>query len=618
MKTCKILLLICSIFLLSIAFSYIVSADTCVSIRTSSDTPQIDGCIPQVELNKTLWDEWAEEWSEYSEDFDVEDIVIFNISVVIPEDSCSLCTINISDNLLAGLWYLDDSTDAVVIRDGESTTFTDAEPNIVGSYDVGTLIFWNESTSFLSTPLNESTEIYIEFEAMVTQCGDLTNTLNVTGSVCETESTIVADFTYSPNNPYVGDIVSFMDRSNGSIISWSWTFGDGSSSDSRNPTHKYDFIGSYPVSLQVTDGTNYDRETKTITIRSVSGRDIDIIRPKPPKYPNDPYTVPEMYQLLRFDKIPVSYSNMRIAFIDTGYTSRSYENIDLSKILGYKHPDLASISDNNGHGTWISYAICYGVNEKMPNVDVISIRVFDDKGGCSFKQFLDVLDLVETLNIDVVSFSGGYIGNNEDIICKKIQDLKNSGIIFISAAGNEGPSSSTILNPAASNDVIGVGAIDPMKTILELIDDVVTDWSSRGPVPNISPKPDCVSPGESILGPWLNDDLVVSGTSMSTPFIATGCAGIYSNNKGLLDFVDLLFFWDGGSTKSNFIESSVAESCYDKGDQNSYGYGIPDFEKANNILFWKCIIAIIIFIVIICLIVGIIIYLYHRKNKKKQ
>lgn len=50
--------------------------------------------------------------------------------------------------------------------------------------------------------------------------------------------------------------VSFNDQSNdpdGSIVAWSWDFGDGSSSTQQNPTHTYATAGSYTVKLTVTD-----------------------------------------------------------------------------------------------------------------------------------------------------------------------------------------------------------------------------------------------------------------------------------------------------------------------------------------------------------------------------
>lgn len=48
---------------------------------------------------------------------------------------------------------------------------------------------------------------------------------------------------------------SFTDRSSddGSVVAWSWTFGDGSSSDQRHPSYSYSAGGTYTVRLTVTD-----------------------------------------------------------------------------------------------------------------------------------------------------------------------------------------------------------------------------------------------------------------------------------------------------------------------------------------------------------------------------
>ena len=54
-----------------------------------------------------------------------------------------------------------------------------------------------------------------------------------------------------------GLFVSFQDLSmdDGSVVSWDWDFGDGSSSSEQHPSHTYGAAGSYTVSLTVTDNT---------------------------------------------------------------------------------------------------------------------------------------------------------------------------------------------------------------------------------------------------------------------------------------------------------------------------------------------------------------------------
>jgi PKD repeat protein len=65
---------------------------------------------------------------------------------------------------------------------------------------------------------------------------------------------------------------TFTDRStdpdgNSTIVAWSWTFGDGTGSTARNPTHAFRAGGSYKVKLTVTDNRGgADPITHTVTV----------------------------------------------------------------------------------------------------------------------------------------------------------------------------------------------------------------------------------------------------------------------------------------------------------------------------------------------------------------
>ncbi|MCD6448853.1 MAG: PKD domain-containing protein, partial [Thermoplasmata archaeon] len=66
----------------------------------------------------------------------------------------------------------------------------------------------------------------------------------------------VADFSYSPSQPTDLDTITFADAStdeDGSIVAWLWEFGDGTTSNEQNPSHKYADNGTYVVKLTVTD-----------------------------------------------------------------------------------------------------------------------------------------------------------------------------------------------------------------------------------------------------------------------------------------------------------------------------------------------------------------------------
>lgn len=67
-----------------------------------------------------------------------------------------------------------------------------------------------------------------------------------------------ANFSFTPTNPTVGQPIQFTDQSTDpdgatDIASWSWDFGDGTTSTMQNPTHTYNVAATFTVRLIVTD-----------------------------------------------------------------------------------------------------------------------------------------------------------------------------------------------------------------------------------------------------------------------------------------------------------------------------------------------------------------------------
>ena len=73
----------------------------------------------------------------------------------------------------------------------------------------------------------------------------------------------VAAISASPTSGNAPMKVSFTDRSTGSPTSWKWSFGDGTSSKTRNPVHKYCKAGRYTVSLTVSNAAGSNTLTKS-------------------------------------------------------------------------------------------------------------------------------------------------------------------------------------------------------------------------------------------------------------------------------------------------------------------------------------------------------------------
>ena len=81
----------------------------------------------------------------------------------------------------------------------------------------------------------------------------------------------VAQFSASKTSGSVPLEIQFTDQSTGEVASWLWSFGDGSGSALKNPTHFYAENGNYTVSLTVIGPNGIDTETKTDLIRAGSG-----------------------------------------------------------------------------------------------------------------------------------------------------------------------------------------------------------------------------------------------------------------------------------------------------------------------------------------------------------
>src|SRR5262245_5231931 len=73
---------------------------------------------------------------------------------------------------------------------------------------------------------------------------------------------VMADFDVTPKSGPCPLPVTFVERSEGQVTSWSWDFGDGTTSSERSPSHVYADCGSYTVTLTVTGPRGTDTYTK--------------------------------------------------------------------------------------------------------------------------------------------------------------------------------------------------------------------------------------------------------------------------------------------------------------------------------------------------------------------
>ncbi len=125
--------------------------------------------------------------------------------------------------------------------------------------------FGDGSTSTQQNPTHEyaSAGTYTVSLTATNDCGSSTETkvdyITVTEPTCDTP---VADFTGSPTSGTAPLTVNFTDQSTNSPTSWSWDFGDGTTSTLQNPSHEYTAAGTYTVKLTATNSCGSDTKTR--------------------------------------------------------------------------------------------------------------------------------------------------------------------------------------------------------------------------------------------------------------------------------------------------------------------------------------------------------------------
>ncbi|MEX2603795.1 MAG: S8 family serine peptidase [Gracilimonas sp.] len=156
----------------------------------------------------------------------------------------------------------------VFLEDEELTLSTIGMAAGVGGMD-GDLIIWGESGHDNISISHDGENHTITFSADEDFFGQGSGTLHVGYEGEDPMDFMELSIVVIPvNDPPVvdfeetaeGAIVSFIDNSSdpkdaqdGGIVKWEWNFGDGNTSEDRNPVHTYSTDGTYEVSLTVTD-----------------------------------------------------------------------------------------------------------------------------------------------------------------------------------------------------------------------------------------------------------------------------------------------------------------------------------------------------------------------------
>jgi hypothetical protein len=169
--------------------------------------------------------------------------------------------------------YVETTEGALVILDGSASTDSDdGVASYLWTQTEGDPVSFSNPTSAVASftaPKTETFDKNIELRLTVTDRGGLKGTK---------DSSVYVMQSATPNNPPAADFsyatkkkkVTCTDRStdsDGTIVSWSWDFGDGNYSTEQSPMHRYVQFGKYLVTLTVTDREGASHSiSKTVSI----------------------------------------------------------------------------------------------------------------------------------------------------------------------------------------------------------------------------------------------------------------------------------------------------------------------------------------------------------------
>jgi subtilisin family serine protease len=273
-----------------------------------------------------------------------------------------------------------------------------------------------------------------------------------------------------------------------------------------------------------------------------------------------------------------------------GFTGKGVTVAVLDTGIDATHPDFAGriadnqnftgekdLDDKNGHGTHVASTIAgsgSAANGKYrgvaPDATLVIGKVCE-ANGCPESAILKGMEwAARDKKAQVINLSlGGPNSEEIDPLEAAIDKLTaETGVLFVVAAGNDGPSPESVGSPSTADAALSVGAVGKKD------DDAF--YSSRGPrFQDGAIKPEIAAPGSGIVAAKAkNADLepidksytMGSGTSMATPHVTGAAALLAQQRPG----------WRAAELKSTLVSSAEPVKL----DINAVGAGRVDVARA--------------------------------------
>jgi len=278
----------------------------------------------------------------------------------------------------------------------------------------------------------------------------------------------------------------------------------------------------------------------------------------------------------------VNGSGIVIAVVDTGvnWYHESLDDLDDNpatddpKVIANVSfvPGVPTGFDDHGHGTHVAGiaagtgGISHVYMGVAPGAQLYAVKVLNSTGTGYDSWVVAGIEWSVENDADVITMSIGGWGYPYDPVSMASDAAVDAGVVVTVAAGNSGPSYTSMDSPGLATKVITVGATTK--------GDTVATFSSRGPnIYDYRGDPDVVAPGVGITSAdaWnLTGYVPMSGTSMATPHVAGGAAL-------------LLQAFNGATPK--LITSALMASAVDIGyDSYTQGAGRIDVSGAYNLI----------------------------------
>jgi serine protease AprX len=258
-----------------------------------------------------------------------------------------------------------------------------------------------------------------------------------------------------------------------------------------------------------------------------------------------------------------------VCIVDTGIDG-SHPDLK-GKIVGWKDilGNKTTPYDDFGHGTHCA-GIIAGTGAASdgkykgiaPEAKLIGVKVLGKGGAGNESDILAGIQYAANTDASIISLSLGS-DEHSQAICDAVSEAVHRGKIVVCAVGNSGPKGGSVGCPSHNKDVITVGAIDGQ--------DNVCSFSSRGPAPDGSIKPDVVAPGWKVVSCrayGIMDSkaidyyyLAESGSSMACPMVSGTVALMVQKDPKLTP------------QKAKEILTKTAYPLGATSPNNDYGYG---------------------------------------------